>query len=90
MQIRFAPVRLLILIGTLVWSPISAMISRCRGSQLLRVSLWPRAAPLHPLCKPAEWQSSPMRVTLQPTGGEPKWLAMPRSSKCRRIGKSLG
>jgi hypothetical protein len=31
---------------------------------------WPQAAPAAPVCKPAVWQRSPMRVTLQPTAGD--------------------
>ena len=35
------------------------------------ISKWPLAAAPHPACGAAHWQRSPMRATLQPTGGEP-------------------
>jgi hypothetical protein len=34
------------------------------------ISKWPLAEPPHPACGPAHWQRTPMRATLQPTGGE--------------------
>lgn len=36
-----------------------------------QIGKWPQAAAVQPVCKPAEWQRTPMRVTLQVTGGEP-------------------
>jgi hypothetical protein len=36
-----------------------------------QIGKWPQPSPPEPVCKPAEWQRAPMRVTLQPTGGEP-------------------
>ena len=35
-----------------------------------QIGKWPQAAPSEPVCKAAEWQRTPMRVTLQATGGE--------------------
>jgi hypothetical protein len=34
------------------------------------ISKWPLAEPPHPACGPAHWQRTPIRATLQPTGGE--------------------
>jgi len=36
-----------------------------------QIGKWPQAVASAPVCKPAEWHRTPMRVTLQPTGGEP-------------------
>jgi hypothetical protein len=36
-----------------------------------QIGKWPQAAAVQPVCKAAEWQRAPMRVTLQLTGGEP-------------------
>jgi len=41
-----------------------------------QIGKWPQAAPPDPVCKPAEWQRDPMRVTLQPTDGEPMTFAV--------------
>ena len=41
-----------------------AVVSRAIGK-------WPQPDHPEPVCKPAEWQRLPMRVTLQPTGGDP-------------------
>jgi hypothetical protein len=35
-----------------------------------QIGKWPQTAPATPVCKPAVWQREPMRVTLQPTGGD--------------------
>jgi hypothetical protein len=35
------------------------------------ISKWPLAPAPHPACGPSHWQRTPMRATLQPTGGEP-------------------
>jgi hypothetical protein len=35
------------------------------------IAPWPQASPAHPVCAPATWQRSPMRATLQLTGGQP-------------------
>ncbi len=34
------------------------------------IGAWPQANHFIPVCQPAVWQRQPMRVTLQPTGGE--------------------
>lgn len=34
------------------------------------ISKWPLATPPHPACGPVRWQRTPMRVTVQPNGGE--------------------
>ena len=36
-----------------------------------QIGAWPQANHFVPVCRPAEWQKTPMRVTLKPTGGEP-------------------
>ena len=36
-----------------------------------KIGAWPQPSPADPVCKPAEWQRGPMRVRLQPTGGDP-------------------
>ena len=35
-----------------------------------QIGKWPQPAPATPVCKLAVWQREPMRVTLQPTGGD--------------------
>jgi hypothetical protein len=32
---------------------------------------WPQPQHTIPVCQPPQWQRQPLRVTLQPTGGEP-------------------
>ena len=41
-----------------------------------QIGKWPQALPPDPVCRPATWQRDPMRVTLQPTGGEPMTFAV--------------
>ena len=36
-----------------------------------RLSAWPLPEAPHPACAPAQWQRTPIRATLQPTGGQP-------------------
>jgi hypothetical protein len=36
-----------------------------------QIGKWPQPVPLQPVCKAAVWQRTPLRVTLQPTGGDP-------------------
>ena len=36
-----------------------------------QVGAWPQTNHFIPVCQPAAWQRMPMRVTIQPTGGEP-------------------
>ena len=43
-----------------------------RKAALSRViGRWPQVERVRPVCAPAKWQREPMRVTLQPAGGEP-------------------
>jgi hypothetical protein len=35
------------------------------------IAPWPQPSALHPVCVPAIWQRTPMRATLQLTGGQP-------------------
>lgn len=35
------------------------------------IGTWPQTNHFLPVCQPARWQRLPLRVTLQPTGGEP-------------------
>jgi hypothetical protein len=35
------------------------------------IARWPQANAAHPVCAAAEWQRTPMRATLQQTGGQP-------------------
>jgi hypothetical protein len=50
---------------------IVAQLGARRAVVQQQIGKWPQAAPLEPVCKLAEWQRAPMRVTLQATGGEP-------------------
>lgn len=36
-----------------------------------QIGKWPQPTPADPVCKVAQWQREPMRVTLQATGGDP-------------------
>ena len=36
-----------------------------------QIAPWPQPNHFIPVCQPAEWQRTPIRVTLKPTGGEP-------------------
>jgi hypothetical protein len=36
-----------------------------------QIGKWPQPTPEQPVCRPAQWQRAPMRVTLQAMGGEP-------------------
>lgn len=41
-----------------------------------QIGKWPLASPPDPICRPAEWQRDPMRVTLQSADGEPMTFAV--------------
>jgi hypothetical protein len=41
-----------------------------------QVGRWPQETPPDPVCKAAEWQREPMRVTLQAAGGDPMTFAV--------------
>jgi hypothetical protein len=49
---------------------IVAQLGARRAVVQQQIGKWPQAAPVEPVCKPAEWQRTPMRVTLQAIGGE--------------------
>ncbi|HEX9199745.1 MAG TPA: hypothetical protein VF865_09310 [Acidobacteriaceae bacterium] len=49
---------------------IVAQLGARRAVVQKQIGKWPQAAPTAPVCKAAEWQRAPMRVTLQATGGE--------------------
>jgi len=49
---------------------IVAQLGTRRAVVSKQIGKWPQAAPLTPVCNPAQWQRLPLRVTLQPTGGE--------------------
>jgi hypothetical protein len=50
---------------------IVAQIGTTRTVVKKQIGKWPQTEPVQPVCKPAEWQRAPMRVTMQATGGEP-------------------
>ncbi|HEY4381359.1 MAG TPA: hypothetical protein VGN01_13495 [Acidobacteriaceae bacterium] len=50
---------------------IVAQLGARRAVVQKQIGKWPQAEHPEPVCKAAEWQRSPMRVTLQATGGEP-------------------
>jgi hypothetical protein len=41
-----------------------------------QIGAWPQAGRAFPVCKTAEWERLPMRVTLQAVGGEPSTFAV--------------
>ena len=41
-----------------------------------QIGKWPQPEPPDPVCNRAQWQRDPMRVTLQPTGGDPVTFAV--------------
>jgi hypothetical protein len=49
---------------------IVAQLGARRAVVQRQIGAWPQTVPAQPVCKPAEWQREPIRVTLQPTGGE--------------------
>ena len=49
---------------------VVAQLGARRAVVQQQIGKWPQAAPAEPVCKPAQWQREPMRVTLQATGGE--------------------
>jgi hypothetical protein len=49
---------------------IVAQLGARRAVVQKQIGKWPQPAPASPVCKPAVWQREPMRVTLQPTGGD--------------------
>jgi hypothetical protein len=49
---------------------IVAQLGARRAVVQKQIGKWPQTAHASPVCKPAVWQREPMRVTLQPTGGD--------------------
>jgi hypothetical protein len=50
---------------------IVAQLGARRAVVQKQIGKWPQAEHADPVCKPAQWQRLPMRVTLQASGGEP-------------------
>jgi hypothetical protein len=50
---------------------IVAQLGARRAVVQKQIGKWPQPTPPTPVCKPAQWQRTPLRVTLQLTGGEP-------------------
>jgi hypothetical protein len=50
---------------------IVAQLGARRAVSQKQLGPWPQPNHFIPVCRPAEWQRMPMRVTLKPTGGEP-------------------
>jgi hypothetical protein len=50
---------------------IVAQIGTTKTVVKKQIGKWPQATPVQPVCRPAEWQRAPTRVTLQATGGDP-------------------
>jgi len=49
---------------------IVAQLGARRAVVQKQIGKWPQPSPLTPVCKAAQWQRVPLRVTLQATGGE--------------------
>jgi hypothetical protein len=49
---------------------IVAQIGARRPVVQKQLGKWPQPSPAQPVCKAARWQRDPMRVTVQPTGGD--------------------
>jgi hypothetical protein len=59
--------------GTTAKGGLFAVVAQLGARRVVvqkQIGKWPQAEPAAPVCKPAEWQRAPMRVTLQATGGE--------------------
>ena len=50
---------------------IVAQLGARRAVVQRQIGPWPQANHFLPVCQPAKWQRLPVRVALQPTGGEP-------------------
>jgi hypothetical protein len=50
---------------------IVAQLGARRAVVQKQIGKWPQPSPPTPVCKAAQWQRAPLRVTLQPTGGDP-------------------
>jgi len=53
-----------------------------------KLSNWPPQQPIHPACAPATWQRTPMRATLQATGGQPVTFEVAGTSSLIEEGES--
>ena len=49
---------------------VVAQLGARRAVVQKQIGKWPQPQPALPVCKAAEWQRAPMRVTMQATGGE--------------------
>ncbi len=49
---------------------IVAQLGARRAVVQQQIGKWPQSAPEQPVCNPAVWQRAPMRVTIQPNGGD--------------------
>jgi hypothetical protein len=59
--------------GTTAKGGLFAVVAQLGARRVVvqkQIGKWPQAEPAEPVCKRAEWQRSPMRVTLQATSGE--------------------
>ena len=50
---------------------VVAQLGARRAVVSKQIGKWPQAVPVVPVCKLAQWQRAPTRVTLQAAGGEP-------------------
>ena len=53
-----------------------------------QIGKWPQPSPPDPVCKPAEWQRNPMRVTIDPAGEAPMTFAVVGTSSLVEDGDS--
>jgi hypothetical protein len=53
-----------------------------------QIGKWPQTDPPEQVCNAAAWQRDPMRVTLQPTGGDPMTFAVVGTSSLIEDGES--
>lgn len=67
---------------------VVAQIGARRAVATKQLGEWPQANHFIPVCKPATWQRSPMRVTLQPTGGNPVTINVVGSTALVEEGES--
>jgi hypothetical protein len=60
-------------VGTTAKGGLFAMVAQLGARRAVvqkQIGKWPQAELAEPVCRPAVWQRTPMRVTIQPTGGE--------------------
>lgn len=53
-----------------------------------QIGKWPQPSPPDPVCKPAEWQRDPMRVTIEPVGADPMTFVVVGTSSLVEDGDS--